>query len=290
MRIRLRTACQAAVALLCLGLTTCVGASADGEGRLLRFHHGQGDVASYDVSMAGRGIHDEKPVEFSAKVKCRVEFQAESDGMQQVQARFLSGTFIATSEGQHKSGLVTPMVTTARISPMGHIASSEVVSGENTSIPFAEMSFSPEDVDFVLDLPAEPVSKGSTWKAEQKNPEEGRLPAVMSVTYTHLGDEIVKGRPCAKIKGVSLTEFSTDDKMSGTGTVIHIQASMGNTTVFLFDYERGLVMSAGSTQSISFVITTGDPTASQSVKKDSIIVNSTSALTEFAPRKAGSFG
>jgi hypothetical protein len=287
MRIQLWIACQAAVAFVCLGLTTCIGASADGGDRLLRFHHEQGDVASYNFSIAGRGIRDEKPVEFSAKVKCRVEFQAESDGMQQVQARFLSGTFAATSEGQHKSGSVTPMVTTARISPMGHIASSEVVSGENTSVPFAEMSFSPEDVDFVLDLPAEPVSKGSTWKAEQKNPEEGRLPAVMSVTYTHLGEDVVNGRPCVKIRGVSLTEFSTDDEMSGTGTVIHIQASMGNTTVFLFDYERGLVMSAESTQNLSFVITTGDPTASQSVKKDSIVVKSRSTLTEFAPRKAG---
>jgi hypothetical protein len=254
---------------------------------LLRFHHGQGDVASYDFSLAGRGLRDGKPITFFEKVKCRVAFQAESEGTQQVEVRFLSGTFDATSGDRHKSGAVTPMVTTRRISPTGEVTACEVISGEAVTVPFGEISFSPDDVGFVLDLPAGPVGVGSTWKADHRNPEEGRLPEAETITYTLLGEASFKGRPCAKIKAVSLTEFTGDTRASADEPAVRIRASIGDMTVFLFDYERGLVMSAESTQDLSFTTTVDDPGKGPVVKKDSLTFTGRSVLTGFVPRKAG---
>jgi hypothetical protein len=262
-------------------LLALANAAFPGEPRRLTFHRGSGDKAFYDFAVSGRGIQEDRPVEFTLKMRCEVVFGKQSHSSQEVQASIVAGTVEAKSGGEQVSRKLSPYSLIYQIAANGQTLSSRVAAGKPPEIPFAQMTFSPEDAAFLLHLSAGPVKKGDTWNCDSgpASPQQRG-----KTTFTVLGEETFKGRPCLKIGSASRLKVD-ETAPAGSQIQAHLQGQVISGQTYLFDYGRGLVLFAEGSDKFSLTSSVEDPETGQStVKRFLFAMNKRSTLTQLRPR------
>jgi hypothetical protein len=254
-------------------------ASAPSQGALLRFHSGKGDTADYKFTVSGTAIIDGKKTDFSMAAKCQVTFGAASDKGQPILAQLLAVTAKTTTNGKSEDHALTSMKLGYTVNSCGQSLTARLLEGTPPFVPSAQVSFSPDDVDFLIDLPDKPVGVGGHWKGKPKSFSDGKGTTRMTSAYTLQGDPVFQGRKCLKIQRIidsPLGESSPDNK-----------SHLKSVTLFLFDSERGLVLSATTkdTLTATFTETSGSAKGSARSHSLSFSMDRQSVLTKFVPAK-----
>jgi hypothetical protein len=252
--------------------------------RRLVFHHGPGDRAHYDFSVSGRGVQEDRPVEFKLKVKCEVVFGRESGDREEIRASFISGTVDAESDGETASRKISTYTVIYQVARDGRELASKAAAGTLPEVPFAQMTFSPSDVGFLFGLPSRSVKPGDTWKCDKGLSGLGQR---SGTTLTLLGEETFRGHHCLKIRSTSY--LKVDETAPAAGNMRpRVQGWVSSAATILFDYERGLVLSVEGTDKFSFTTIVDDPATGQPVAHKAVFVmNERSTLTSFRSQGTG---
>ena len=283
--------------LTCIAMSLALAAAlpAHSKGVTLRYKQSQGDRAVYKFASSARARIDVQQglttsqAEMSLQMSVSTEVTDISpEGDLRIQAQITSGGMKLKAEGEQSTAPVENVVVNYMISPQAGVRNAELVAGNPPMFPGIFLAFMPDDA-FLLgglaQLPAKPLSPGETWSGTAHVPTGDGETEDVPYKSKLLGMVQFRGRPCAKIRTMAkVTETSTEDAPDGSGTMT-AKATITRDTTWLLDYERGVSMSADSTDRLSLTLEGTDETGENSTATISGALNSRAQLLEFNGQK-----
>ncbi len=260
-------------------------------GKTLRFRANDGSTAAYDLGMSGRAEIKEaagqkERVEFSTSTRCDVEFLGQTASgdfgiRSTIQPYTLNAKVGANERGQEKA----EMAARYTLNALGRVKSVSWLTGNPSMDPAgAGISLTPDDVIFggAAVLPERPVKKGDKWSGAINVPGAG-VGDEETIKYNSvlLGEETFRGIRCQKIKtSATMSETGSEEAPDGS-SVVRINVKVTSTATWLFDAERGIIVSIDESSKLSMTVKIEqDGSALASVTVNGVM-NIRSTLTEF---------
>ena len=268
------------------------------EGTVLKHHQGTGDKAVYDfglsarVKVEGSGGSGTAQAEMTLQMKCLAEFvEVLPNGHQGLRGQIVSGTLTGKGEGETKTVAVKDVVVNYELSPQGEMKAVELVAGDPPILffPGAHLGFGPDDA-FLLGgravFPDRPVSEGEKWggTAQKPHPVSGEIQEEQYESRV-LGTEQFRGRKCLKIRTTGTFPLEGSAPVPGTEVVAQVRGMISGHDIWLFDPERGLIMSVEGSHRLVVSARAEMGAEVAGIATTSAVINIRSVLTEFNGEK-----
>jgi len=281
-------------ALLGAAPTSC----GDPAGELLRYRHSRGDKAVYQFDLSCRAEVKEEggprriQAEMSVEMECLAHFLGETASRDWgIRGEISSGVIRFKGEGKDESLSFGEMSARYIVSPRGEVSSARLTSGDPPTLFFGggTLAFGPEDA-FLLGgaaiFPEKPIKKGDRWEGSARAP--GLIKGeIQELPYESvlLGEENFGGTVCQKIKTTRRRELGGSERSPDGSGVAHIKLKISQTDTWLFDPERGVIMSIEGSARV--LVTTEVEQGGQKLggTATSGVINARSVLTEFNGKK-----
>jgi len=268
------------------------------ESIVLKHHQGTGDKAVYDFGLSARAKVEESggsgtvQAEMTLQMKCLAEFlEVLPNGDQKLRGQIVSGTLTAKVEGEAKTLALKDVVVNYELSPQGEMKLRELVGGDPPFLAFPGVRFGLlADDAFLLGgkalFPDRPVSEGEKWSgtAKKPHPVSGEIQEEQYESRV-LGTEQFRGRKCLKIRTTSTFPLEGSAPVPGTEVVTQVKGTISGHDIWLFDPERGLIMSVEGSHRLVITARVEMGAEVAGIATTSAVINIRSVLTEFNGEK-----
>jgi hypothetical protein len=200
------------VSLVALAIATGGAAGGVPRGVVLKYHDGEGDRATYEVTAAAHAkiaVNDGvvQKGEFGLRFKTTAEFLGLTpDETIRIQGEVISGTTSGKVAGKTASAALTPSLANYEITPCGETKYRELASGVPPAMPDVFLVLAPDDAFLtggVGVFPKTPVGVGSAWHGSVTLPPFGGGAddmAEMKYDSKVVGQVPYAGKTCYRIK------------------------------------------------------------------------------------------
>lgn len=263
------------------------------EGVRLKYHHSPGDRAVYDLSIRSSARVREEggksaKADANVKLQCQTEYLGDTaSGDWGILGTITSGAMTVTFEGEQESAEFGDISARYIVSPCGEITSYRLLRGDAPSPVYggSGLMLEPADV-FLLSgtamFPDKPVRKGDKWKGVAKVPLlAGGGMCDQPYESAFLGPAQYCGTQCWKIKTTAKAEVEETIPACDRIGQVDVALKASGQATWLYDPERGVVVSIDSTDNIAMTLTAME--GAQKIGKATVtaVVKAQSRLTEF---------
>lgn len=281
------------VAAMAVPIAVVCGATAPGNGVVLRFHQGKGDRATYRYSATAQAVAKGRAVRQAAmnlQMTCLAEFQgAASEGGAKIVGQILSGAAREKEKGREKTRPLGNLVANYRISPRGKIIRLDIVAGHPAEFAGLPNSFTPDEAFLLGDLmqlPERAVKPGDKWRTTlPAHSDSGERQHSVVVDSALLAIQTVRGRPCAKIRSTVTNTVQGAVTAGSGGQTGTARARVAVMAIWYFDYQRGLILSSDTEERAITTITSTAAGGGMSTATVTSTLEADSVLTEYNGEK-----